>query len=131
MRRWICMLVLGAGVTAASTLPAAANNMTPRSPNVAANGHVQGPFLRHDFFRHHPLLGPFALGSPVVFPGGFFDGDVMPGFASGTPPVVVLSGPPAALELPRHSAVEERPSVETTLEGVVIVRGPGSRHVDH
>jgi hypothetical protein len=131
MRPWICMLVLGAGLTAAGTLPAAANNMTSRSPNVAANGHARTPFLRHGFFRHHPLLGPFAFGGPVVFPGGFFDGDVIPGFTSGTPPLLLLSGPPAAPELPRRSAVEERASVETTPDGVVVVRGPGSRHLGH
>ncbi len=118
MRPWICLLVLSAGLTAASALPAAANNMTARSPNVALNGDVQTSFLRQGFFRHRPFLGPFAFDAPVVFPGGFFVGDVMPGVAAGTP-------------LPRRTAVEERPSVETTLEGVVIVRGPGSRHVAH
>jgi len=128
MRPWICMLVLGTGLTAASALPAAANNMSSRSPNVAANGHVQMPFLRHGFFRHRPSLGPFAFGGPVVFPDGFFDGDVTP--AAGTP-MVMLSGGPAAPQLPRRSAVEERASVETTVEGVVVVRGPGSRHVGH
>lgn len=132
MRPWICMLVLAAGLTAASALPAVANNMISQSPNVSVNRHVQTPFLRHGFFRHHPLLSPFAFGGPFVFPGGFFDSDVIPRVASGTPPLVVLNGaPPVPQPLPRRSVVEERPSVETTVEGVVIVRGPGSRHLGY
>jgi hypothetical protein len=128
MRPWICILVFGAGLMAASAPPAAANNMTPRSPAVALNSPVETPFLRHGFFRHHRLLGPFAFGGPLLFPGGFFGGDVMPGFASGMPPALMLSGEPA-LAAPRRSTDGARPSVETTAEGVVIVRGPGSRHL--
>jgi hypothetical protein len=46
--------------------------------------------------------------------------------------VVVLNGaPPVPAPLPRRSVVEERPSVETTAEGIVIVRGPGSRHLGY
>lgn len=126
MRPSICLLVLGAGLTAASVLPAAANTMTSRSPNVAVNGHVPSPSLQHGVFRRLPLLGPFAFGGPVVFPGGFFDGDFTP-VAAGTP-VVMLSGPPAPPPPPRHSA---GPSIETAVAGMVIVRGPGSRHLGH
>jgi hypothetical protein len=120
MRPWICMLGIAA-LSAASALPAAADNMTPRSPNVALNGTVQAPFPRHGFVRHQSTLGPFVLGSPFILPGGSFDGDAVPGVASGTPMAV----PPRL----RRSAVEERASVETTQEGIVIVRGPGSHHL--
>jgi hypothetical protein len=129
MRPWFCMLALGAGLTAVSALPAVANNMASRSPRVAVNGPVRTPFLRHHLFRHQFLFGPFAFGSPFVLPGEVFDGDVMPGLASGAPMVVMLSGPPAAPPLPRRAALEERVSVETTVDGVVIVRGPGSHHL--
>jgi hypothetical protein len=129
MRPWICMLVLGAGLTAVSALPAAANTTASRSPRVAVNGPVRAPFLRHHLFRHQSLFGPFAFGSPFVLPGGVFDGDVMPSLASGAPTVVMLSGSPAAPPLPRRAAIVERTSVETTVDGVVIVRGPGSHHL--
>jgi hypothetical protein len=130
MRPWISLLLLGAGLTAAGATPAAANNMTPRSSEIARNGHIHTPFLRHHFLHRNPEFGPFAFGAPLILPGGYFAGDV----ASGTPPVIMLSEVPAttasALPPPRPAA-EQRPSVETTAEGVVVVRGPGSHHIGY
>lgn len=123
MRPWIFVLVIGAGLPVAGVLPAAANNVTSRSPAMAVTGHPQAAPLQPGFRRHSPM-GPFGFGGPVVVPDAFFDGDSQPRIIAGLPPVVMA---PAAA--PRHSAVEERPSVETTVEGIVIVRGPGSRHV--
>lgn len=124
MRPWISLLV-GTALTVAA--PAAANTMTQQSPvPVARNGHVHLPFHRHHFFHSHPDVSPFAFGAPLVFPGGYYGSDIGPG----TPPVIMLSEPPAmAAPPPQLPAVEQRPSVETTAEGVVIVRGPGSHHL--
>jgi hypothetical protein len=126
MRPWIYVLLLGAGLIAASAEPAAANNMTARSPDMALSRHVQAPFLRHRHLpQHGSVLGPFVLGAPFIWPGGYFDGSLA---SAVSPPVIVLSTPPAAAA-PQPSPVEQRASVETTAEGVVIVRGPGSRHL--
>jgi hypothetical protein len=127
MRPWICTLVLGAGLTLASTLPAAADHMPRQPSHLAVNGHHQTFFPRHGFFHHHPLLSSLASGGLAVIPGDYFDG----GFPSGMPLVIVPSSAPAVAQLPPRSAVEERPSVESTEEGVVIVRGPGSRHLGY
>ena len=126
MRPWTCML-LGAALTAASALPAAADHISPRSSHLAVKGHFRTSFPRHAFFRHRPLPGPLALGGPAGIPGDYFDG----GHAPGMPLVILPSSEPAAAQLPQRSAVEERPSVEATGEGVVIVRGPGSRHLGY
>jgi len=123
MRRWIFLLVTGAGLPVAAALPAAANNMTSRSPDVAVTGHPQAVPMQPGF-RRHSTPGPFGFGGPVVFPDTYVDGESRPSVIAGLPPI-----PMAAALAPRHSAVEERPSVETTVEGIVIVRGPGSRHV--
>lgn len=126
MRPWISLLLLGAGLTAASAAPATANTTTPQSPGVVSpNSHIRAPFHRNHFFRRHPGFGPFAFGAPLVFPGGYYGSDIGPG----TPPVIMLSEPPAPP--PQLPAVEQRPSVETTAEGVVIVRGPGSHHIGY
>jgi hypothetical protein len=103
--------------------------MTPRSPEVARNGHVRAPFPRHHFFHPNPGFGPFAFGAPLILPGGYFAG----GVASGTP-VIMLSEAPATTApapAPPRPAAEQRPSVETTAEGVVVVRGPGSHHIGY
>ena len=128
MRPWISLMLLGAGLTAAIAAPAAANTMTPRSPVIVHNGHVHAPFDRHHFLHTHPGFGPFVFGAPPVFPDGYFG----TGVASGMPPVIMLSEAPAmAAPPPSPTAVEQRPSVETTAEGVVVVRGPGSRHLGY
>jgi len=128
MRPWISPLLLGAGLTAFIAVPAAANTMTPRSPVVVVhNGHVHAPFLRRHFLRAHPGFGPFVLGTPLVLPDESFGG----GVASGTPPIIMLSEPPAVAAPPPLPAAEQRPSVETTAEGVLVVRGPGSRHLGY
>ncbi len=126
MRPWICTL-LGAVLTAASALPAAADHMPRRSSHLVVKGHFRTSFPRHGFFRNHPLLGPLALGGAAFIPGDYSDG----GFAPGMPLVILPSTAPAPAQLPARSAVEERPSVETTEDGVVIVRGPGSRHLGY
>lgn len=126
MRPWICTL-LGAALTAASALPAAADHMPPRSSHLVVKGHFRTSFPQHGFFRDHPLLGPLALGGPAVIPGDYSAS----GFAPGMPLVILPSTAPAPAQLPARSAAEERPSVEATGEGVVIVRGPGSRHLGY
>lgn len=125
MRPWISLLLLGAALPATIVAPAAANAMTPRSPVIVHNGHVHVPFHRHHFLQAHPGFGPFTFGAPLILPGGYF----ADGGASGTPPVIMLSEAPAVAAPP--PAVEQRPSVETTAEGVVVVRGPGSRHLGY
>jgi hypothetical protein len=129
MRPWISLLLLGAGLTAAIAAPATAGMMTPRSPvPVAHNGHVHAPFHRHRFFHRHPGFGPLVFGAPLVFPGGYYGSDIGPG----TPPVVVLSeAPTTAAPPPQLPELDQRPSIETTAEGVVIVRGPGSHHIGY
>jgi hypothetical protein len=129
MRPWISLLLLGAGLTAAIAAPATAGMTAPQSPvQVAHNGHIHAPFHRHRFFHSHPSFGPFVFGAPLVFPGGYYGSDIGPG----TPPVVVLSEPPtAAAPPPPLPELDQRPSVETTAEGVVIVRGPGSHHLGY
>jgi hypothetical protein len=113
--------MLGAGLMAASIPPAAANGMVSRAPHVALNGQARSPFL-HGHFRHHRAFGPFAFGSPLFFPNDFFDGESV----SGAPRLVMLNDAPGARL--RRLAVE-RASVESTEQGVVIVRGPGSHHI--
>jgi hypothetical protein len=128
MRPWISLLLLGAGLTAAIAAPAsAANTMTPRFPVVVVhNGRVHAPFHRH--LRSRPGFSPFAFGAPLVVPDQYFGS----GAASGTPPVIMLGEAPAvAAPMPPVPVVEQRPSVETTAEGVVIVRGPGSHHLGY
>jgi|SRR5690348_2093022 len=129
MRPWIFLLLLGAGLTAAIAAPAAANTTTPRSPGVGFHdSHMRAPFHRNHFFHRHPGFGPFVFGAPLVLPGGYYGSDIGPG----TPPVIMLSVPPAvAAAPPQLPAVEQRPSVETTAAGVVIVRGPGSHHIGY
>jgi len=125
MRPWISLL-LGAGLVAAIAGPTTAGTMTPRSPVlVAHDGHVQAPFDGHRRFHRHPGFGPLVFGAPLVFPGGYYGSDIGPG----TPPVIILSEAPVTAPSPQLPAVEQRPRVETTTEGVVIVRGPGSRHI--
>jgi hypothetical protein len=128
MRPWISPLLLGAGLTALIAVPAAANTMTPRSPVMAVhNGDVHAPFHRHHFLRAHPGFAPFVLSTPLFLPYEFYGG----GVASGTPSVIILSEPSAVAASPPVPAAEQRPSVETTAEGVVVVRGPGSRHLGY
>jgi hypothetical protein len=124
MRRWIYTLMLGAGLMAASIPPAAANGMVSRAPHVALNGQARSPLLRHSHFRHHRAFGPFAFGSPLFFPNDFFDAEGASG--AGASRLVMLNDAPGARL--RRPAVE-RASVETTEQGVVIVRGPGSHHI--
>ena len=133
MRPWISLL-LGSGLAAVIAAPAAAaSTMTPRSPVVVVhNGHVHAPFLHAPFHRHlflhtHRGFGPFAFGAPLALPDEYYGSDI----ASGAPPIIMLSGMPAMAAPPQLPAVEQRPSVETTAEGVVIVRGPGSHHIGY
>lgn len=128
MRPWISLLLFGAGLTGVIAAPAAANTMTPTSPVVVVhNGHVHALFHRRHFLRAHPGFGPFALGTPLVFPDESYGG----GAGSGMPPVIMLSEPSAVAASPPVPAAEQRPSVETTAEGVVVVRGPGSHHLGY
>lgn len=126
--RNLISLLLGAGLIAAGVAPAVADNMTPRSHEIVRNGQFHRPFLRHRFLHPNPVF-PFVLGAPFAFPGGYFDG----GVASGASPVIMLGGAPAvaASPPPPLAAAEQRPSVETTAEGVVVVRGPGSHHIGY
>ena len=122
-------LLLGVGLMAAVAVPATANTTTSRSPVVVIpHNHIHALSHRDHFFHHHPGFGPFALGAPLTFPGGYYGNDIGPG----TPPVIMRSDTPAiAAAPPQLPAVEQRPSVETTAEGVVIVRGPGSHHIGY
>jgi len=128
MRLWISLLLLGVGLTVGFAGPVAANTMTPRSPVVVVqNGHAHGPFHRHHF-RGHPGLGPFVFGTPLVSPDAYYGS----GIASSALPFILPGGPPVmAAPVAQWPAVEQRPSVETTAEGVVIVRGPGSHHIGY
>ena len=123
MRPWISLLLLGAGLTAAAAATAAADTMTPRSPVIVHNGRSHAPIHRHHFL---PGFGPF-FGAPLVLPGGYFGSDI----ALGMPPVMMLSETPAMAAPRQLPAAEQRPSVETTAEGVVVVRGPGSHHIGY
>ena len=129
MRPWISLLLLGAGLTAAIAAPAAANTMTPGSPVVIVhNGHVHAPFHRHHFVHSHLGLGPFVFGTPLAFPDAYYGS----GVAAGTPPIIMMSEAPAmTAPPPQLPVVEQRPTVETTAEGMVIVRGPGSHHIGY
>lgn len=124
MRPWISLL-LGAGLLAAIAAPSTAGTMTPRSPVLVAGGHVEAPFHRQRFFHRHAGFGQLVFAAPLVFPGGYYGSDIGPGM----PPVIMLSEAPVAAPPPPLAAVDQRPSVETTADGMVIVRGPGSRHI--
>jgi hypothetical protein len=128
MRPWISLMLLATGLVTAGAMPAAADNMTMRSRDVVRSGRLQTPGLHHRFLRPDAMFGPFAFGAPLILPGGYFAG----GGASGTP-VIMLSEAPAmaAPPPPPPPAIEQRPSVETTAEGVVVVRGPGSHHLGY
>lgn len=115
---WLCLLALGAGLTAAGGAPAAAGNLVARSPHPA---HFHMPVPRHHVLHHDFGFGPFAFGGPILAPGDYLNGTM--------PPIIVLSNAPAQPTLVQRPIADERPSVETTPEGVVIVRGPGSRHL--
>jgi hypothetical protein len=127
MRRLISLTLLAAGLMTTGAMPAAADNMTMRSREIVRDGRAQTPFLNRRFLRPNPVFGPFAFGAPLILPGGYFAG----GVPSGAPPVIMLSEAPAMAAPPPPPAVEQRPSVETTAEGVVVVRGPGSRHLGY
>ena len=135
MRPWISPLLLGVGLTAGMAAPAAADTLTPRSPVIVRNSHIPAPFQRHHFrhshpgFLHsHPGVDPLFFGVPLVYSGDYVAG----GVASGMPPVMMLSEPPGtAPPPPQLPAIEQRPTVETTPEGVAIVRGPGSHHIGY
>jgi hypothetical protein len=127
MRPWISLMLLAAGVMATGAMPAAADNMTMQSRETVRSGHLQTPFLKHRFLRPNPVFGPFAFGAPLILPGGYFAG----GVDSGTPVIMLSEAPAIAAPPPPPPAVEQRPSVETTAEGVVVVRGPGSHHIGY
>jgi hypothetical protein len=129
MRPWTSLLLLGVGLTVGFAGPAAANTMTPRSPVVVVhNGHVHALLRHHRFFRGRPGLGPFVFGTPLVSPDAYYGS----GIASSALPFIMPGGAPVmAAPVAQLPAVEQRPSVETTAEGVVIVRGPGSHHIGY
>ncbi|HEX7967860.1 MAG TPA: hypothetical protein VF502_06545 [Stellaceae bacterium] len=101
--------------------------------------HIQAPprvpfHHRRSFARSFDPFSPFGFFQPVpsFLLGGVLDSvagtDALAPAGTRAPMVMVApdaSDPPRAI----RSAVDERPSVETTPEGVVIVRGPGSRHL--
>jgi hypothetical protein len=84
-----------------------------------------GTFARSRFGR----FGQFGTAFPWDFGGWDYGGGYTP--VDTSPRLVVLNAgapgtPPA---LPTRSAVDDRPTVETTPSGVQIVRGPGSHHL--
>ncbi len=104
-------------------LPAAAQHGGGH-PTGAASFH--GARHGHAFhFRPSPFAfrGPFANYFPGYWGWGWgWDGDwAWDGVGAATMPT--------ALPPPPHFAANDRPSVETTKQGVTIIRGPGSRHV--
>ena len=140
--RWPFLLLLGPGLCALAVVPAAANNMSTHGQVIATQpptARIQVPprvpFRHHrNFARSFDPFFPFGFFQPVrVFPGGVLDGiagaDALAPAGNGAPMMIVTSDPPIPRRATR-SAVDERPSVETTPEGVVIVRGPGSRHLE-
>lgn len=138
MRRWLFLLLLGPGLCTVTAPPAAANNMSTHGQVIATAppmAHTQVPPGHHrNFARSFDPFSPFGFVQPVsVFPGGVLDGiagaDALAPAGNGAPMMIVTSDPPIPRRATR-SAVDERPSVETTPEGVVIVRGPGSRHLE-
>jgi len=69
--------------------------------------------------RHHMIDSSLPL--------GFYDGTAEVPQQTTVVPALVSDTAPLTPSIP--TAAEERASVETTPEGVTIVRGPGSRHI--
>ncbi|HZS82104.1 MAG TPA: hypothetical protein VFA50_04490 [Stellaceae bacterium] len=79
-------------------------------------------FRRFGFNTFAPFDGTFGfVGLPLT------EGSV----AAPAPGIVIIGAPSSspAPSMPRPTAEEERPTVETTASGVTIIRGPGSHHL--
>jgi hypothetical protein len=122
MRSLMLPALFGACLAAIATGPAEAAKMASHGQGPAATALHSSAATQQSVRRiPHPkaFAGfPFAFGSPatILTPGDFA------GLDGGTQPLVVTSAAPSA-------AVNTRPSVETTPEGVTIVRGTGSHHI--
>jgi hypothetical protein len=114
----------------------------PVLPAAAEHGGSHGGFgtARMHGFHHGQFFrfrgAPFAFSrSPYGYGGwGYFpdwdwgwDGDWAWNGGGAAPPPA--SAPNYLLPPRPRFATEERPSVETTSQGVTIIRGPGSHHV--
>ena len=129
-------------------LPFAALLTLPALPAAAESGHDHGgsrAAFHHDFHQHRPFhfrerrreFGRFREGrrefAGSLWGGGWGWG--WPGdwdWGGQAPAAGVPEAPPVGYALPTPPPAriaDERPSVETTSQGVVIIRGPGSRHV--
>lgn len=119
-------------------LPLAALLTLPALPAAAESGHGHGgsrAAFHHNLHPHRPFPfrdgrrlfagSPWGWGWGWGWPGAWDWGDQALAAGMPAPPPVGYAWPPPA---PQRLA-DERPSVETTLEGVVIIRGPGTRHV--
>jgi hypothetical protein len=119
MRIWSWLLLaLGAALTVVAAPAATAGNLVTRSQTTSLAGQGHTRFERHRIFHDGFAFDPFAFSGSVIVPGQYLYGMM--------PPVIVLGSVDSQAAPPRPAL--EQPSVETTPEGVVIVRGPGSHH---
>jgi len=125
--------------------------LLPALPAAATEAHGGGhhasgmPFEvfrggHHAFHRHHPFHF-HAMRHPFVGPGdwglgwGWGGGGGDGGWGWGEPAAAGLAEPAPSPGLgmlpppPPMRTADERPSVESTPQGVTIVRGPGSHHL--
>lgn len=86
---------------------------------------------RHNRFNRFNGLNGFGFTDlePPALAGGFGVDDV--NSATGVPPIGSANANPFTALAPSRLAVDDRPRVETTPQGVVVVRGPGSHHTVH
>lgn len=122
MRSLMLPALFGACLAAIATGPSEAAKMASHGQGPAATALLSSAATQQSVPRiphSRAFFGfPFAFGSPVTT---FAPGDFA-GLDGGTQPLVVTSAAPPV-------AVNTRPSVETTPEGVTIVRGTGSHHI--
>ncbi len=133
MRGWLFLLVSSLWVCAGATRPAAADDGgAHQKAGMMATAHTHAP-PRAAMRRHgnptHPsdVFRRFGLIQPVpVFPSGVSDEST----GSSRPAAIIVTPDLSGPRLATGSAAAERPSVETTPQGVVIVRGTGFRHLE-
>jgi hypothetical protein len=137
IRAGLFVLLLGTAATVAAPGAWARSNSTMSGGQSMGNAHIVArPVFSH---RHHRidarLHHRFAhIDGRRVLPGfagagGDYDGYDATNLGAGSPPEAVEAGDP----MPARAAIvvrEPRATVETTADGVSVVRGPGSHHLD-
>lgn len=101
-----------------------------RLPNGVLVTQPNGFVLNQPHHFHHPnaFFGQPFGGTAFVAGSGLLFSDFANGFAGGTPTTIIINATPDQFAAAAQPKPEKKATVERTPEGVVVVRGPGTRH---